>query len=342
MKKIISILSALFLVLCVFTAGCSCSGESYLSFSIETANSEKMTYSIKFAEDYLGNYKKSAETDNAFKYNYDCENATFVTELQPVHDLPEKIKNNDIVNSSTVNKAVYKYTTKFRVPLTVTVNGTEYTHNETVETTAYVADKGVSLAPIYAIEQAEYYEISASNEKAVIKILKTETETLYSTEEFTTTKKYKEFDIDTSAENITLENVTPIETTEEYTFRAAIDNAELLFAIRGIELSSTASISIPVISPSYNKPTALKITNVSSATNKFEINGEEQDKTYNTLSFCVDNTNTSGLSQYVKVQSPNTKNGNALLLEYAKPLICIYNGKYASMGWLVLTLSEIA
>ena len=343
MKKFISIIVVFLLALCVFTAGCSCSGEETLSFSIDATIPETFEYSVKYKDDYLGNYKKSVATSDSFDYKYDDENATFVTKLSQVNELPSNIKDNNIVNSDTVNKTVYKFTTEFSIPLTVTVNDKEYTHTEQVKTTAFIASSGVSLAPIYSIEQSEYYEISISTQNnAIVKILKTETETIYGTEEFTATKKYKEFNLDQEITEITPENATTTETTRKYTFRSAIDNAELLFALRAISVAASASISLPVVSPSYQQATALKVTNEGSATDKFDINDEKQDKTYNTYSFCVNNSNTAGLTQYVKVQTTESKNGNALLLEYAKPLICVYNGNYASMGWLVFTLSKIA
>ena len=339
MKKFISVIAAAMISVCAFLTGCSCTGDQTLSFSIDVKKSETLTYAVTFADNYLGNSPKSELIGGAFKFDYDVANGKFVTVLARQDDLTGI--SSDIVNDQKVDKTVYSFTTEFTIPLTVTVGDKEYSHVENIKTTVLIADAGVSLAPIYAKEEAEYFNVSVNKGETTVKILKSETETFYTTEEVTTKVKHKLFGADTAASEITLDGVTATETTFDYDFRTAIDNAELLFAMRAISLEESASTTIPVISPSYSEATPIKVMNTAIATDDFTINGTNQNLSYNTLNFYVNNTNASGVPQYVKVQNTPAADSNPWLLEYAKPLVCNYEGSYVSMGWLVFTLSTV-
>ena len=338
MKKIISVIAAATIGLCALFSGCSCTGDQTLAFNIDAAKSETLTYSVKFVEEYLGNATKNKNLDDCFTYKYDEANGKLVTSLARQYELVGV--SSDIINDANVNKTVYSFTTEFEIPLTVTVGNSVYNHLEKIKTTALIADKGVSLAPIYAKEETEYLDVSASANKTTVKILKSETETFYTTENVTTKAKYKLFDADTAASEITLAGVTATEFTRKYDFRTVIDNAELLFALRAIPLEESASQTVQVISPSYNEATPIKVSNTAIATGEFTINGKNENLSYNTLCFFVNSTNASGVAQYLKVQSAPAAGSNPLLLEYAKPLVCSLDGSYVSMGWLVFTLSN--
>lgn len=335
-KKILMILATAVIAVSAVFSGCSCSGDNALSFKVTTPEYEKAVYTVKYQNEYLGNAKKTDYPNNGLSFTYG--EGSFVTELKQETDISgikSDIKDLEIVTT------VYSYTTEFTIPLKVKIGEKEYDHTEKIITKTYIAGAGASLAPLYSKEEAEYFMISANEKDAAAVIFKSETETFYDKSELVSVKKYKDFKPEET--EITLDGVTPTETETKYDFRSAIDNAELLFALRGLnDMDEKASKSIKVISPEYKDAQGIKITNDGKSQDKFTINGKEENVAYNTLSFRMDDQNKAGTLQYVKIQSAKSENleNNAYLLEYAKPLI--YYGSFSNMGWLVFTVSEIA
>jgi len=337
-------------VLAAFSAilsGCSCSGDSTLSFNSINATAETLSYTVKQVDDY-GSIKKSAELDKYFTFEYSV--GTYTTTLEETSKSDEEIKNSDILEikdakGDALIANVYKLTTDFEIDLTVTINGQEpYLHKEKITTKTYIASHGASLAPLYAKEDAEYAIISVGSDKAEIKIVKSVSETFYNKDEYRTVKTYKDFKTD---ETVNLDGVEAQETTTKYTFRSAIDNAELLFAIRGLKIEEKASETIQAVSSGYEAPQPIKITNTALAEKQFTLknyNGAEnvtETIKYSSLSFSLDKTNASGTPQYASVQTEekgNIKN-TCLLLEYVKPLITY--GTFMSMGALEFTLNSV-
>lgn len=337
-------------VLAAFSAilsGCSCSGDNTLSFNSINATAETLSYTVKQVDDY-GSVKKSAELDKYFTFEYSV--GTYTTTLEETSKSDEEIKNSDILEikdakGDALIANVYKLTTDFEIDLTVTINGQEpYLHKEKITTKTYIASHGASLAPLYAKEDAEYTIISVGSDKAEIAIVKSVSETFYNKDEYRTVKTYKDFKTD---ETVNLDGVEAQETTTKYTFRSAIDNAELLFAIRGLKIEEKASETIQAVSSGYEAPQPIKITNTALAEKQFTLknyNGAEnvtETIKYSSLSFSLDKTNASGTPQYASVQTEaagNIKN-TCLLLEYVKPLITY--GTFMSMGALVFTLDSV-
>lgn len=340
-------------VLAAFSAilsGCSCSGDSTLSFNSINATAETLSYTVKQVDDY-GSVKKSAELDKYFTFEYSVGNYT--TKLEEANKSDDEIKNSDILEikdakGDALIDSVYKLTTDFEIGLTITINGQEpYLHKEKITTKTYIASHGASLAPLYAKEDAEYTIISVGSDKAEIAIVKSVSETFYNKDEYRTVKKAKSFATDAAPETITLEGADAQETTTDYTFRSAIDNAELLFAIRGLKIEEKASETIQAVSSGYEAPQPIKITNTALAEKQFTLknyNGAEnvtETIKYSSLSFSLDKTNASGTPQYASVQTEaagNIKN-TCLLLEYVKPLITY--GTFMSMGALEFTLNSV-
>ena len=327
-------------------SGCSCSGDSTLSFNSIKATAETLSYNVRYVEDYNESTKKNAELDKYFTFFYSVGNYT--TELKEANKSDEEIKNSDILSIKDAKgdplvTTVYSLTTDFEIDLKVTINGTEYPLTEKITTKAYIASHGASLAPLYAQEDATYSVISVGTDKTEIAIVKSVSETFYNKDEYRTERKVKYFNID---ETVDSGDVEAQETTTKYTFRSAIDNAELLFAIRGLKIEEKASETINAVSSGYESPQPLKITNTAAAEKQFTLNynGESFTETikYASMSFALDKTNASGASQYASVQTEGAENikNTCLLLEYVKPLIA-YGGAFMSMGALVFTLNSV-
>lgn len=327
-------------------SGCSCSGDDTLQFNSINVAAETLSYKVEYVDDYAS-IKKSAELDKYFNFEYSIGNYT--TKLEEANKSDEEIKNSDILEIKDAKgdllvSSVYSLTTDFEIDLKVTISGTEYTHTEKITTKAYIASHGTSLAPLYAKEEAEYTVISVGSDKAEISVLASESKTFYNKDEYRTEKRYKYFKTD---ETVDLNDSEWQETTTKYTFRSAIDNAELLFAIRGLKIEEKASETIKAVSPAYESSEPIKITNTAVAEKQFTLNyngtpNVTETIKYASLSFVLDKTNTSGTPQYASIQTEaagNIKN-TCLLLEYVKPLI-VYGASFMSMGALVFTLNSV-
>ena len=346
-RKFVALFAAGAMAVCALFGGCSCTGNETLSFATINENNERLEYTVKYSEDYNETTKKDASIDGLFSFEY--SDGKYISEIKKAAKSDELIKNSDILaitggSGDPLVETVYLMTTEFTVDMKVVIGQTEYNHTEKITTTAYFAGTGVSLAPLYAKEDAEYLIISTGVESVQAYIVKSVSETYYDKAEFRAVKTAKTFNADEPAENITLDGVAAVETTGEYSFRSAIDNTELLFAIRGVKAEENAPASLSVISPAYDEPMPISVnaTATSEKTLNIKYNGEDVSATfqYKPLSFALNRTNAKGTSQYASVQTSDAgaiKN-NALLIEYVKPLTTY--GNYYKMGALVFTLAS--
>lgn len=334
MKKLLSLIAAALIGACALLGGCSCGGAEQLSFRMDVPDNEILTYKVEYSENYIKNAEKDARLDSIFTFEYGVGEYVsacrkFDNREQIDSDIKELLKNDN----------VYELTTNFTIDLKLTIGGKEYTNTESISTLAYVAPSGMSLAPLYAKETAKYFIISVSDNAATVKITETESETFYNQDKYRIVKSYKIYEPDKT------EEATTSETSGNYTFRSVIDNAELLFALRGVRLKEQATADIPVVSSAYNTPQTLRITNAVNAEEEFTLNYNgtpiTQKIKYNSLNFRKSSTNTAGALQYLNVQSESAGSlpDIGLPLKYAKPLL-VY-GSFLSMGSLVFTLTDI-
>lgn len=347
-KRLFFLLTAIIVTLSALFSGCSCSGDDTLTFSniLKDFTTETLSYKVEYVSDYNESTAKTPSLDNYFTFEYSI--GTFNSEYKKASKSDEKIKNSDILEIKNANgealvDEVYSLTTDFEIDLKVTLAGNEYTHKEKITTETYIAPSGVSFAPLYAKEDAEYFIITINSAKAEISVLKSVSETFYNKNEYRTIKTTKSFKPD---ETVSMDGAETTETTTKYSFRSAIDNAELLFAVRGLKTEEKSSEKIKAVSSGFNSPQPLKISNLSSAEKTLELNYNGSTVTenikYSSLSFSIDNTRTSGAPQYLSVQTEaagNVKN-TCLLLEYVKPLV-VYGDAFTSMGALKFTLNGV-
>ena len=144
--------------------------------------------------------------------------------------------------------------------------------------------------------------------------------------------------------------------TKNYTQKTVIDNAQLLFAIRNVELAEDASSALPTVSASYGAPKTLTVKN-NGDTQKTLRKGGENSFTYNgqeladneleiavkDYSFYLNTTNDAGTPQYLLIQKSASASGKlpakALIIEYVEPL-SIY-GSFQRLGALVYTIKSV-
>nr|MBO4518213.1 hypothetical protein [Clostridia bacterium] len=360
-RKFIIFLTALITAACAVLYGCSCagcSGDETLAFSSAfsggnkpSANyTETLNYSVEYSADYLSNFKKDAGLDQFFTFEY--EEGYYGSDFKIA--LPSELA--EIKSDIKSDITVYKFTTMFSVKLKfLTLNGAacDYEHEETIKTSAYIAAADMSFAPIYTEEESQYCVVSVSGDKTEISVEESTNTTLYNKDEYIKTLTYREYKID--EQNI--DGIKPKTKTDtiDYDFRSVIDNAELLFALRGVSLAEEDNTVIPVVSAAYNDPTPLKITNVKRASENMTIsyvkNGvptviDDKPITYNTLEYRKNTTNAAGWAQSVNVQAKAAgDNGEldnlALPIKFAKPLFVYSGGNVVKMGSLVFTLTEV-
>lgn len=357
-RKFIIFISAFIVAACAIFSGCSCTGNTTLSFSSAFSGGEAPTtatytetleYKVEYSENYLANSKKDAGLYNYATFEF--TDGTYRSDFAIATSAELAEINSDIKTHENVSN-VYKITTEFSIKFTIlTLNGeeTDFTHTETISTKAFIASSGASFAPLYAEQTAKYCIISVAD-TANAYIIESESTTLYNENKYTKTLQYCEYPINETAES---ENAVSknTEKTVKYDLFSAIDNAEFIFALRGISLEEKSYKTIPVVSLNYDDATPLKITNTAIAEEQMKINYEKdgvltqinEKIKYNALEFHVDKTNTAGQSQYINVQAEKAGNlpNLALPLKLAKPLIAYSSGRVLNMGSLVFTLTDV-
>ncbi|MBQ9485303.1 MAG: hypothetical protein IJU83_00530 [Clostridia bacterium] len=350
-KKLVALFSALTLSLTAFLGGCSCSGATTLSFSnafaggdtISGAYAEKLVYDVEYKPDYNDALKKNADLDGVMSFEF--TNGKYVSEFKGsltaavLDGLTSDIKD----KLSETDSNAYSLHTEFTLDASVTITDKTYDHTDYIYSTVYFAPAGLSFAPLYSKTESEYFIISANKDSAAVLLVKTVYEVFYTQKEYRAVQTAKTFDADETAPS--LDDVESIEKTVKYDYRSVIDNAQLLFAVRGVSLAEKASAVIPATSLNYDRATSLRFTNAGTSEKRINVkyNGADISETvkYNALNFRVDSTNTAGTAQYISVQADKTENlpHRALPIEYVKGLITY--GNFSCMGALVFTLAEV-
>ena len=137
-----------------------------------------------------------------------------------------------------------------------------------------------------------------------------------------------------------------LDQTAKYDFKSLVDNTQLLFALRNLDIANKSTKEITVVSTAYPAPQTLSVTNSKEYTvNKtLTVNGEEKANLQfpvTSLHFNRKDGLNIGLWQYALVQKNTNEQTNpkALLLEYASPLTSY--GNYLTMGALVYKLTSV-
>lgn len=339
-KKFLSAFLSLILA-AIFMSGCGCSPAATLAFSaafrgdnnVGNNYKEVLTYDVSFSENDE-RFTRSESLTSVKNANF---TGTYKSTLSVVTEVPCE---SDVTELTDVT--IYRIKTEFNVTATVTVNETDYSHEDYIISEAYFADEKYSFAPIYSKTEAEYLAITASDAS----ILKSFNETVYNQEKYQTISEYKYFETDAEDFSLVGEDVVTQSHESNYSFRTAIDNAQLLFALRGLSIKEKASATVSVIAKEYMQEgaKALSVTNGGAATVKVKItyNGveyNEENITYNALNFRL-SSGSVGSAQYLNVQSAASENipNLALPIEYVIPAIVLPDAK---LGAVIFKLSSV-
>ena len=327
---------------------CGCNKQTILSFNNNPFGSsnnptqgytEILEYTVKNDTSY-GDYLKKDTFLNNYNLSYEYA-GSFRTTLKVGTlnnlDLPDDVETEF---STEITDYVYYYKTELNLKSTYTVDGTlggklnedytqdsegKVTYDDYVINEVWFLKSGYSLAPIYAQGKQKYTTLTL-DEKVNVVLNEYSYKTAYDNDEYETTIK--------SGDQIK-------ENDCDYDFKCVIDNAQLLFAIRCLNITTEQSVSIPVVSPAYDKPQTLNFTNSTDDTKSTTINGTPAQIPVKNINFKVSATYNTGLAHHALIQksSPAQEIPNkALLIEYAAPITTY--GVFYNMGAMVYTLTN--
>ncbi len=352
MKKIFSLLLGSALLLSVTLTGCG--GPANLEFTssfspdkTQVGYKEVLTYDVNYVND-SSKYPSLARTFAVDEYlekdgiNY---SGTLTTTFEVKSNVNVPNGDSDVMAIDGVSE-IYYYKSELNLTASYNFKGgdeMDKTVNDNIVSETYFLPAEHSFAPIYSTYHAEMTLISLGLEnpytKAVYDFVTTYTKSNYNLD-----KKIVMTATNSDGEEIkqeTLENKTL-----GYSFKTAIDNNALNFAIRNYKTNEEQSTRISVISPAYESATSLLISKHTpeNLAIKYPTNtSEEQTVPVKKFSMSVENTNESGLPHYFVVQNGASANGvvknNALLVKYAAPLFS-YN-IMTCMGAIEYSLSSV-
>ena len=347
MKKIFLTITALIISFIICLGAVGCSSITYLSFNNNFDGSsggginhlnlkETLTYSVTYTDNYNEQIKKDSDiTDDVVKFNFD--KGTYVQTLEVLSSAKDIEEKTDIDCSQS---NIYYLHTELSIKVNYQIEGKEpYEHLDTIITDCYFLSSGQSLSPLYS-------KVTVDNSYLLVYSSETPAQIIQGKYEFTTVyqqKNYKLTSIVTSDEG---KDTT--EKTYNYNYKTAIDNAQLLFALRNVEIEEKATLTLPVVSPSYGKAMTLQIKNAESSTVEKNIiysDGTKESTATSTpvknYNFMIHATENTGALHYMKYQKSQTENlpFRSLLIEYAAPIICF--SAHNCIGALVYQLDSV-
>lgn len=354
MRKLTIILVAVFSLCCFLLSGCSCgcSQETDLTFSSlfygkegAPANgyTQTATYTVELSDSFNTEIAKDSQiTDSIIKYDY---NGTYTVKLEVLAELPSYSTLTGTAIATDLregleqnNVYIYKLTTSLVLHPEYVISGTAVERNlDFINTEAYFTPGESGFSPIYAETVSSISAIAISQGQARVDTLDSKCSTLYNKETYTVTKQY---DLDPA-------------TTEsyEYTQGGLVDNTQLLFVMRNINLDTKSQYELPVVSYQYGEPKNIMITNDGVGTTEEDINSQlltvnGENYNQNTVKvkrykYYLSDAKTTGIEQYVYLV--NGENGNlgnrSFMYRYVEPLFAYES--YLSLGALVYTLNDV-
>ncbi len=366
MKKIFF---AFILVFALLVGGCSCNDPAVLSFGNDWNNGrgasvgmkEILTYDVSFDDDFTSgsyNFEKDSALDGV---EYSFENGKYVQTLT-VLDYRASIPNesSSLVEEirATETNTILMIESKFTVTAKYDCGDAEedkFTSEDYVNSVVYFS--GGSFMPIYSKTENYFSHLVLSGGKYTVETTHNTKEVLYEKTSYTVNSEY----FDTSEESGEEPQSEKDSETFNYTYKTAIDNAELLFALRGMSLRKDSTSALSTVSPNYGQTQTLNVRYYDDQ----EIDlfgfstdgGEPTDATVNArcVSFvlapsgagctgCMGGT-TTGTAQLVFLENRpgeevQTVSDRSLVVRYVTPLTAI-DGTYSRMGALVYNLEDV-
>ncbi len=228
---------------------------------------------------------------------------------------------------------VYVYKTQLTLDVTYTVAGKSESYRDEISSVSVFRTVNENLRPVYSEKTVRAHSLLRSNPIDFDQDVGAYHYSLRTTYNKDVTKaKLVYTDLSDDSQKVTEHKID-----DNYTY---LDNEQLLFAIRGMNIAASASETVNVLNTSRGIVQPVKITNsaVATMTPAFTVNGkkvEEESIAYNQLSVAIDDLQ-SGVAQtcyYAKTvsQTANTYRNVMIVNRSVLP----YN-----MGTLVYTLDD--
>ena len=359
MKKI---LISFLLVITIVFGGCSCNAQTTLSFGNEWNNSqtgkvgmkETLTYDVSLSENYSsGDYSfNKSSALSGIKYDFSGTYTSTLTVLDYMAEIPnaESSLVTEIRSNST--QTIFHLKTRLDMTASYNLSGTadgEYTeYRDFIESEVYFS--GSSLMPVYSVTESKFSHLMLADGKYQVETSHSKNEILYEKTSYVINSTQIDPEPASDAEKTTSETIN-------YNYKTAIDNTELLFALRGFSLKKDNTSSLPVVSPTYGSVQTLNVKYYDDQEMVVNTSVNGGTTTESTLSAkcvsfvlspsgsgctsCFGGT-TTGSPQLVFIQSSSNQSvteKRALVLRYVSPLTAI-DGTYSRMGALVYNLKD--
>lgn len=365
MKKFLISIIALMLAISFALTATGCSQVALLTFNNNFTGgklpseivgqgkySETLVYDVERVKTY-----ENISTSNLLKHNAPEYKGTYTVTFNNYKPADIDISKSDIKDNETFkNSAIYHL--KSVLDLEVNVNGTIYNDKIISECVFYQAN--LSFAPIWSKTTMKNTYLSLIYDNITCTQNIYQFETFYNQDSYTLTKKY--YAKENKDENIndiviednswTSDKLVPMTNnavkTYEYTARSAIDNNQLLFAIRNISFSQNSKdVALPTVSYAYGEPRVIQVTlaNEESVSLRHDLetgdlldNNQTTTILVNKLTFALGDSTYTGSKKYVKIQKKTTDENNqvefrALLVEYAEPLVDANNAQFGALKY---------
>lgn len=342
MKRKFTVL-LLFLVSIFLFSGCSCAGETLLSFSnafsdeksIQPGYKQILTYKIDYQEKNEYFEKSSTLTDEFLSVSYgEGKYVQTIEVLSALPTLPDDRVSD--ISEKLSGKSVFRLTTEFTMPVSYTLNGTTQEKVDYIKSQVYFCPQELSFAPIFSKTESvnTFFVFGSKNANAVSTEINYDI--LYNLNSYQLNGTSKQ----TSGEHV---SETPINKTVDYTFRTLIDNAQLMFLVRNNVLSSGSQALIKTVAFNYEEPKDLVFTN--SSTNDLPVNYDYDgtqvtSQTLSRYEFCLNESNQAGMNQYYLLQEKiEGSDFNSLMVRYIEPIIEF--NSLSCLGSLVYELTSV-
>lgn len=227
----------------------------YKNTSITTSisgTSETLTYSVSLTEGSNSHMSVSYGKDSSYTVN---------------------LTNTTYSYDETSSENAYLLTSSLSVNVTYTVGEETASYTDVITSKIYFSTADNALRPMYSYKEFSCHSPTTSAPVSLeegVKYYHYSFETKYDSALSIASLTYTKLDGDTSS----LENYTEdYKISSDYTY---LDNEELLFAIRGMTISSSASTTVKTLNASRNLMQEIQLTNNGSVegTYKFDM-GEE-------------------------------------------------------------------
>ena len=365
MKKFLVLILSLALCIMFSLSGCSCVGESILEFNstqVKDIKTETLSYGVTFEKNYK-EIKRASNVNPDILPDYN--NGVYITQYETNVSFPDEYTGNLSPIGNVVNRIIASLTVDVVDKKGTDDTSDDKTYKDQIVSEVYFYDSSLSYAPIFSKTTVKNTYIANDETRIQFDHMIYQYTTTYNKDNYVLTKKYYS---ESEGEDITgqidfdkldsskLISIRGNGRAYEYGFRQVLDNNQLFFATRNIDVSKGNSMILPVVSYMYTNPSKLQFTN--SANSIFNV---EQSLTYtrpnyskvyaeNALTLPVKNiritlsdTDYIGMPKYLSVQngSADEENilNNGLVVEYAEALI---TANYNCLGALVYKLNNVS